>query len=485
MLIFTHVKLKKNIMNIDDIKRLVAQGESETLEFKKSIANLKSASEALCGFLNSKGGVVLIGVSDNKKIVGQEVNDKIQLEIANTLKKFEPTANINVEYVDFENDKKIIVFIAHPDSRSIPYTFEGRPYEKNQSSKGAMSQSRYQQLLLQRNMNPVSWESQLAIGISIDDLDEKEILSALKDITQKKRLESGLKSDNILDILTRLKLIEAGQIINAAVVLFAKEIPGNYMQCVIRMARFRGTKKGDFIDSRHVFGNAFQLLKEAQTFIARNTAISSRFEKGNMARIDEPEYPSDAIREALINAICHREYETHGGAITITIYDDRMEIASTGILPSGITMDELRKTHTSHPRNTRITNVFFRRGFIESMGIGTQEIIESCSEAKMKEPEFYEQAGCFVVRLWSRHEYAVIDDSHLSERQRRILTILKNNPLSPKELLSLLGEEITDRTLRSDLQSLKKVGLTYSQGEGRQTQWFAAKNPEINPETRK
>jgi ATP-dependent DNA helicase RecG len=76
-------------------------------------------------------------------------------------------------------------------------------------------------------------------------------------------------------------------------------------------------------------------------------------------------------------------------------------IANSGILPADITLDDLKTTHTSHPRNPRITNAFFRRGFIESMGIGTQEILESCAMAKMKEPDFYEQAGVFVVRLWS------------------------------------------------------------------------------------
>lgn len=463
-------------MNLEKIRQLVSRGESATLEFKKTTANLKNAAETLCGFLNNRGGIVLIGVTDDKKIVGQDVNDQTMLDIAQTLKRFEPSANIDVQYIDFENNKKIIVLTAIPDSRSVPYIFDGRSYEKNESSKGVMPQTRYQQLLLQRSMNPISWESQIAIGVSVDDLDEKEIISALKDITQKKRLESALTSDKVSDILTRLRLMDAGQITNAAVVLFAKEIPSNYLQCVIRMARFRGLQKSDFIDSRHVFGNAFQLLKEAQTFIDRNTAISSRFETGNMARIDEPEYPADAIREALINAICHREYSSSGGSITLIIYEDRMEIASSGMLPPGITMDELAKTHTSHPRNSRITNVFFRRGFIESMGIGTQEIIKSCSEAKMREPEFYEQAGCFVVKMWSRHQYSSINTSDLSERQQHIFALLQDKELSPRDILALLKEKITDRTLRNDLQSLKKGGYADSRGEGRQTLWFSTKN---------
>ncbi len=463
-------------MKLNDLENLIEQGESATLEFKKSTSNLKAAAETLCAFLNGKGGTVLIGISDDKKNIGQHVTDNTKQEIANVLRKFEPTANIETQYIDNNNNKQIIKLTAHLDIRSIPYSFDSRPYERKETSTSLMPQSRYQQLLLSRNMNPISWESQPAIGVSIDDLDHIEILQTLKDITKKKRLEFSLNSDNVSDILKRLKLLEGGQIINAAIVLFSKEIPGNYLQCVIRMARFRGNEKGDFIDSKHLFGNAFQLLKEAEYFINRNTAISSHFEKGNMARIDEPEYPFEAVREALINAICHREYGSPGSSITICIYDDRLEIASSGILPPSITLNDLKAAHTSHPRNPLIINVFFRRGFIEAMGIGTQEIFESCAAAKMKEPEFFEQAGSFVVRLWSRHYKTAIDDYDLLDRQRQILILVKDKPLQPKDILSNIKEKITDRTLRNDLQLLKKKGYLDSTGQGKKTLWFSTKN---------
>ena len=460
-------------MKIDDLQSLIQQGESETFEFKKSTANLKSGAETLCAFLNGEGGTVLIGISDAMKIIGQDVTDQTRQEIANTLRKFEPTANIEIQYIDCASGKKVIMLIAHPDARSIPYSFDGRAYERKESSTNLMPRNKYQQLLLSKNLNPISWESQAAIGVSLDELDQEEIIATLKDITRKKRLESSLDGDDIMAILKRLKLAEAGQITNAAVVLFSKEIPGNYLQCVIRMARFRGLEKGTFIDSKHVFGNAFQLLKEAEIFINRNTAIASRFEKGELARIDEPEYPFEAVREALINAICHREYASPGGSITLTIYDDRLEIANSGILPSDITLDDLKTTHISHPRNPRITNVFFRRGFIEAMGIGTQEILKSCAMAKMKEPDFYEQAGAFVVRLWSRHYQAQLtEEFDLSARQENILKLLEAKPLAPQEMLDLLKEGISDRTLRRDLQDLKEKGYLDSEGQGPSSRWF-------------
>jgi len=272
--------------------------------------------------------------------------------------------------------------------------------------------------------------------------------------------------------------MESGQITNAAVVLFAKEITGHYLQCVIRMARFHGIEKGNFIDSKHVFGNAFQILNEAEIFINRNTAIASHFEKGQFARIDEPEYPFEAIREALINAICHREYASHGGSITLTIYDDRLEIANTGILTKDLSLEDLKTTHISHPRNPRITNVFFRRGYIEAMGIGTQEILKSCAAADMKEPEFYEQAGAFAVKLWSRHyQPTQRDNINLPDRKQHILKLLQNISLSPNEILNQLQEVISDRTLRRDLQDLKDLGYVDNEGQGKKSRWFLKHSP--------
>lgn len=370
-------------MEYSSIESLVEEGESETLEFKKSSASLKSAAETLCAFLNSGGGRVLIGVSNNKKIIGQHVTDQTKIMIANTLRKFEPTANIDVTPIKTAKNKHILLLTAHPDKRSMPYTFNGRAYEREQSSTTQMPQNKYQQLLLARNLNPSSWESQLAVDFSLDKLDHQEIRNTFEDILRNRRLETSVESESTADILKRLRLFENNQLTHAAVVLFAKEIPANYMQCVIRMAKFRGIEKGNFIDSKHVFGNAFQILRAAEMFITKHAVVASHFEKSNLARVDEPEYPFQATREALINAISHRDYASPGGSITLTLFDDRLEIANTGLLPAVITLTDLKKPHISHPRNPLITNVFFRRGFIEAMGIGTQEIFNACQRAKV------------------------------------------------------------------------------------------------------
>jgi len=177
-------------------------------------------------------------------------------------------------------------------------------------------------------------------------------------------------------------------------------------------------------------------------------------------------------QEALINALCHRDYASPGGSITLTIYDDRLEIINTGLLPEGITLSELIELHTSHPRNPIITNVFYRRGLIEAMGMGIQQIMKVCADVKMKPPEFLEQAGTFIIRLWSRAYKPEVNYSDLSSRHKEILLLLKTETLSPGEILPQLTGEITDRTLRRDLQFLKERGYIDVKGSTWKAKWF-------------
>ena len=141
-------------MNIEQLKSIIKQGESHTLEFKKSTTQLKAAFETLCGFLNEHGGTVLIGVSDKGEIVGQNVTDNTRKEIAREINKIEPPVHIDVTYVPLDNDKSVIVLEARAEPYS-PYVFDARPFHRNQSTTSRMPQHQYEQLLVKRNQSRV------------------------------------------------------------------------------------------------------------------------------------------------------------------------------------------------------------------------------------------------------------------------------------------------------------------------------------------
>ena len=290
-------------MNLQQIETWISEGESQHLEFKKSTAQLKPAFETVCAFLNDKGGIILLGVTNNGQLVGQQVTDNTRQEIAREIKKIEPKPEIEVHYVDLTAEKQIIV-IKVSSGKHIPYVYDGRAFERNQSSTERMTQHRYEQLMVNRGQLNHSWEKQPAYGHEIDDLDHEEIRNTIRDGIAKNRIGVEVLDYDIEHILTKLELIQHGHLINAAMVLFAKEVRPDYSQCMIRMARFRGNDNlGDFIDNQRTYGNAFQLVAAALAFTQRHLPIASYFEPNRMQRIDQPAVPNLALREALINAL--------------------------------------------------------------------------------------------------------------------------------------------------------------------------------------
>jgi ATP-dependent DNA helicase RecG len=463
-------------MNLNEAKSKISKsGESKTVELKKSTASLKSAAQTLCAFLNGRGGTVFIGVSDSGKMIGQTITNKTKIDISNTLKKFEPTANIDIEYIDMDDGHQIIAMTAHPDNLCVPYSFSGTPYEREQADTHIMNQSRYQQLILSRNVTPVSWELLMAEGLTIEDLDHEEIINTVRDGVEEGHLRSPMQGKDIEYVLTKFNLLRDSKPKKAAIALFGNNVVDGYIQCTIRMARFKGVKKGAFVDKKQITANAFTILREAENFIARNTAVSATVIDGQMQRVEKAEYPYKAIREALINSLCHRDYASPGGSITLVIYDDRLELINTGLLPAGITLDQLKGDHSSHPRNPYITNVFNKRGFIEAMGMGTQAIIDACLSEGMKTPEFLEQGGTFIVRLWSGHFHGADAEiiSQLTDRQNAIISVLGDSKLAPNEILEKLEGGIPERTLRRELSALREKGVIDLEGaQGWKRRWF-------------
>lgn len=469
-------------MNIRQLKALIAEGESETLEFKTSTAQLKPACETLCGFLNAKGGMVLIGIGSKGQVIGQHVTDSTHQEIANELRKIEPTARIKVDYVKID-DKQVIVIQA-PAGKHIPYAYDGRPFERTLNSKGRMTQHHYEQLLIQRGQLNHSWEEFLANGYSINDLDHQEIYRTVQEGIRVNRLLPEAGKDNIEEILTRFELLENGALNNAAVVLFAKKLFPDYAQCMLKMARFKGTTKTiGFIDNQQVYGNTFVLLSHADHFLQRHLPIASFFEPTQFERIDKPILPVLAVREAMVNAVSHCDYSDRLASMSLAIYDDRLEIWNNGTLPPGLKLSDLKKSHVSKPRNRLIASVLYCRKFFEKWGSGTLKMIDLCREDGVPEPVFEEYSGGFSVTFRFNEPIGATvkvlspeAEWEISQRQKQILAILAQHGKMPlREVRRFLENPPADRTLRDDFARLKVLGLIDSEGMGRGSRWFITK----------
>ncbi len=175
-----------------------------------------------------------------------------------------------------------------------------------------------------------------------------------------------------------------------------------------------------------------------------------------------------------MNAFCHRDYSITGGAVSLAIYDDRLEIWSDGPLPFGLSVDDLKRDHPSRPRNPLIAEAFYRRGLVERWGRGTQKIVELCVQAGHPEPEFIEQAGALGVRFLPSAYIAPHRVGHaLTSRQRRILqSLAARQDATFGELRSLAGPTVAVRTFRDDLLHLKRLRMIGLRGRGRGATWF-------------
>lgn len=468
-----------NTVKITHLKKLIQQGESQYLEFKKSTTQIKPAFETACAFLNNKGGIVLIGVKDNGQIIGQEITDETKKLIANESRKIEPKSHIDLHYVKIDDNKHVIV-IEVPSGKYTPYIYDGRPFERNQSTTERMTQHRYEQLIIKRGQLNHAWEEQPAYGYDINDLDHDEIRKTIKDGIDQNRIAIESSNNNIESILTHLKLIIDGYLTNAAVVLFAKEISSYYSQCAIKLARFRGNDKlGDFIDSQWIEGNTFQLIRAAQDFTVRHLPIASYFEKDNWQRIDQPIIPALALREALINAISHRDYTVRNSTISLAIYDNRLELWNVGELPNILKLEDLKKQHGSYPRNINIASVFYKRGWIETRGIGINRMVGFCHKNKTPEPEFTEYSGGFSITFPFKEpmhselqQPKNMKKNQLSARQNEIIAILnKEESMTTSSIKEQLNNPPSDRTLRYELANLKEKGIVKSSGSTKSTIW--------------
>lgn len=463
-------------LNFETLVALTKQGESSTLEFKKSTAQLKSATESLCAFLNTYGGIVLTGVLQNGEIIGQDISDATQQEIANQMQKFEPHASVNISYIGLPNsNKKVIAMQALPHSNEKPYIFDGRPYYREQSSTVIMPQSRYQQQLMHRQNHSTAWDAQITVDYQIKDLDAQRILNVFQEGVRRERLPAHSPNNDTMEILWRLKLLRDNKLTNAAVVLFCRDPMPLYTQCLVKLACFSDETKREVIDSQQIYANLFELYERTQDFISRHTRVASHFTPDNFSRIDIPDYPVLAVREALINAFCHRDYAIMGSSTFIAIYPNSIEISSHGCLPNGLTPELLKTRHESQPRNTLIANVLYRCGLIETYGTGTQEIMRICHEENRPHPEFIERGNVMVVKMhkpFTESSTLKRDTKQsLSERQKNIIGLLQEIPyLTNQQIMSTLS--IAERTLRRELITLREFDLIDSIGEKRAKQWF-------------
>ena len=314
-------------MNIERIAALAASGESETLEFKETTGTRREAAMTVCAFLNQGGGLVLFGVTPDGAVVGQQVSERTIEELSAELRQIDPPAFPTVERVPVDGGREVIV-VSTAQGASRPYSYRGTAYRRVGNTTLAMSADEYNRMLFERMHSEQRWENQPAVGWSVDDLDAAEIRRTVAEAVRRGRLEEPVSGEPT-DLLRGLGLLRDGVLLRAAAVLFggAERLEFEMPQCLLRVARFRGTRPDGVPGQPPVQRQRLHATSERGALPARHPAHSWAVRAGPLrANRRSPCIRHLATREALANALCHRDYSIGGGSVGIAVYDDRLEI---------------------------------------------------------------------------------------------------------------------------------------------------------------
>lgn len=464
-------------MTADQLALLVEFGESETLELKTTTGGRREAARTICAMLNQRGGYVMFGVKPDGAVVGQQVSDRTLEELGAEIGRIQPAAYPEVIRVNVANGRDVVV-VRVKAGEGKPYTYRGQGYRRVGNVTLPMSADEHGRAVLERYHKSDRWENQEAAGWSIDDLDGDEVRNTVAEAVRRERLDEPERR-GVEDLLLGLGLIQGDVVYRAAAVLFGKRgrLELDFPQCLLRVARFRGVDRSKFLDNRQFAGNAFELLRAGERFLREWVPIAGRFDPNRFDRIDEPLYPVLATREALANALCHRDYAVFGGSIGLAMYDDRLEITSPGPLHFGLTPEALFEPHRSRLWSPWIARTFYHRGIIETWG--TIRMAETAVAAGLPRPEIEEQGDSVIVRF----QHGQIGPEGVAEgavpARTEVLVLLDGatGGMTRRELLSGMRGSVSEARLRRMLEELRDEGLVQLRGTGWSARWMRTKVP--------
>jgi len=440
-------------MNEKELIKLIEKGESERIEFKGNFN--KETTEAAVAFANLSGGVILIGVSDNGKIRGVSLGKETLKTWSNEITQAtEPILIPEIESYQIKGKK--IIAITIKESPIKPIASKGICYLRVKNSNKKLTPKEIAELHLQTISS--SWDSYPAKNASLDDIDFGKVEEHIKLANETGRRKIAEKP---VEVLKKMELIKDNKPTWAAILLFGKEPQRFVLQSKVHCGRFKD--EITIINDEVVEETLFEQVEKTMEFVKKS--ISVKFVITGKPRREEIwEYPLNAVREAVINAIAHRDY-TEPSEIQIRIYDDKLVVWSPGKLPFGITLDDLFKPHKSVLRNKLIAQVFYDIGLIEQWGTGVKRMTDSCLKRGLPEPKFEEQQGFRVTFRKDIFTEDYLKSLDLNERQINAVGFVKEK----KKITNKGYQEefnVSERTASRELGYLvkkdvfKQIGAT-------------------------
>ncbi len=454
-------------MTKKDIKYVIK--ERENIELKSSLSLIDEIIQSVSAFANAKGGKIIIGIDNAGKIIGAQTGKNTIEKLTNRIaQNTDPKIYPGITVKDMGGKK--VIFIEVDKSLDKLVLAFGRPFKRVGKSTLKMGKDEYERLILEKHKEKLRFDRQVCKGASLKDIDKEKVKQFLREAKTRR----GLDLDENLpakEVLMRLKLIQDGKLTNAAILLFGKP-QDFFLQCEVKCIRFKGTDvTGKMIDLKPIGSNIINQVMEAEKFIFDHISMAAWIEPGKIKRQEKWEYPPRAIREALANAIGHKDYWSTA-KVQVRIFDDRIEFWNPGKLPEGWTVETLKQKHDSMPPNPLIAKQFFWIKYIEEVGTGTNKIIEWCAEWGLPEPDF-EYTGTSIVVTFRKSKLTekYLKTLGLGYRQKKAIEFLKEHKrITSNKYAVLFG--VTDRTARNDLREMVDKNIIIQKGESKKTTYY-------------
>jgi ATP-dependent DNA helicase RecG len=423
--------------------------EQQNIEYKQSWHD--DYLKWVCGFANAQGGIIFIGKDDNGNVVGIDDYKKLMDDIPNKIRN---AIGIMVEVnLHEEASKYFIEIVTHP--YSVPISLRGRYYYRSGSTKQELIGASLNEFLLKKSGK--TWDDVVEPRASFDDIDKKTVITFLKSSENAGRLPEN-EVLTLPELFEKLRLSENGQLKRSALILFGKDPGKFYPNTFVKIGRF-GKDDADIKFQETEEGNLI-VLHQAVLNQLNHKFLTRPIEFEGMHRLEKSEYPTPALREIILNALVHRNYM--GAPIQIRVYDDKISIWNEGILPDGLTLDSLKRSHSSRPRNPIIADVCFKGGYIDAWGRGTIKIIDTCKQADLPEPEMKELDGGFIIVLYKDNVTPEqLTKLGFNDRQvKAVLFVKEKGRITNKEYQKIFG--VARMTATRDLTELVEKGILKS-----------------------
>lgn len=398
---------------------------------------LDSMGMHICAMLNDKGGDFAV---DLDAFLANKIH-KPKAEDLNLWESYirdhlKPSSLFSI----LRQDNKIWVEI--PQGKDVPYAYHDVVYIWSEGKAQKAPIEIVRDMIQRKQIEPERWERRFSLAKLPEDLDQNEIEKQIKSIQETQRVTISDPIDHE-KVLILLSVIKYGRLTNAGDVLFSHNTALRYPQVRIRATCYPTDKTDDaYTDMKLFEGPLLQVLDEVYRFILRNTATRVSFRTKGTARINQTQYPEAVIREALVNALVHRDYSSYTGGLYVHIFPHRIEIFNSGSFLEGVTPEKLLTESVSILRNPDIAHIVYLNGRMEKSGRGSQMIVKICKEFGLQSPIWRSEEGVGVTLVLSTMEEnmeVTMDDAMEVSMEVKKMVELFSGEISRKEIQELLN----------------------------------------------